>query len=174
MNAGTILPVALAIGVAGAAAASDLRTRRIPNVLTFGGAAMAMVVHGILGGTASLAMCLGGWLLGIALFFPFFAMRGLGGGDVKLLGALGACLGPYAVLYVGFYSTLAGGVLAVVVALKARYLRQALANLKFLGTFWLTVGVRPVDGVTLDDKGSPRLAYAVPMMAGLLVTLWLQ
>jgi hypothetical protein len=78
------------------------------------------------------------------------------------------------VLYIGFYSTLAGGVFAVVVALKARYLRQALANLKFLGTFWLTVGVMPVDGVTLDHQGSPRLAYAVPMLAGLLVTLWLQ
>jgi prepilin peptidase CpaA len=174
MNVGTIVPAALAVALAMTAAVCDLRTRRIPNLLTFGGAACALVFHSIVGGTAGLAMSLGGWVLGIALFFPFFALRGLGGGDVKLLGALGACLGPYAVLYVGFYSTLAGGVLAVVVALQARYLRQALANLKFLGTFWLTVGVMPVDGVTLDHKGSPRLAYAVPMMAGLLVTLWLQ
>src|SRR5262249_22109493 len=152
------------------AAVCDVRTRRIPNLLTFGGATCALVCHGLLGGTTGLAMSIGGWLLGIALFFPFFALRGLGGGDVKLLCAFGACLGPFVVLYVGFYSTLAGGVFAVVVALQARYLRQALANLKFLGTFWLTVGVMPVDGVTLDHKGSPRLAYAVPLLAGLLVT----
>jgi prepilin peptidase CpaA len=174
MNTVSMMPAAIAITMATAAAVSDLRTRRIPNLLTFGGAAMAMVFHGILGGTASLAMCLGGWLLGIALFFPFFAMRGLGGGDVKLLGALGAWLGPYAVLYIGFYSTLAGGVFALAVALQTGYLRQALANLKFLGSFWLTVGFRPAEGVTLDRKGTPRIAYAVPMLAGLLVTLWLR
>jgi prepilin peptidase CpaA len=174
MNFGTIAPAALATALAVVAAGFDLQTRRIPNVLTFGGAAIAVLFHGIVGGTAGLAMSLGGWLLGVALFFPFFAMRGLGGGDVKLLGALGACLGPYAVLYVGFYSTLAGGVFAVALALRTGYLRQAFANLKFLGSFWLTVGFRPAEGVTLDHEGTPRLAYAVPMLAGLLVTLWLQ
>jgi prepilin peptidase CpaA len=174
MNAGTLVPAASATALAVAAMVCDLRTRRIPNLLTLGGAALAFGYHGIVGGPAGLGTTLGGWLLGVALFFPFFALRGLGGGDVKLLGALGSWLGPATVLYVGFYSTLAGGVLAVAVGLRAGYLRQALANLKFLGSFWLTVGFRPADGVTLDHKGTPRLAYAVPMLAGLLVTLWLR
>jgi prepilin peptidase CpaA len=174
MNSATMMPAGIAIALAVCATAYDLRTRRIPNMLTFGGAAVALAYHGVFGGTAGLATSLGGWLLGIALFFPFFALRGLGGGDVKLLGALGAWMGPFAVLYIGLYSTLAGGIFAVAVALRTGYLRQALANLKFLGSFWLTVGFHPAEGVTLDQKGTPRLAYAVPMLAGLLVTLWLQ
>jgi hypothetical protein len=93
---------------------------------------------------------------------------------VKLVGALGAWLGPVAVCYVGLYSALAGGVLGVAVALRMGYLRQALRNMKFLGTFWLTAGLRPVEGLTLDDQKAPRLAYAVPMLAGLVVTLWLR
>jgi prepilin peptidase CpaA len=112
--------------------------------------------------------------LGLALFMPFFALRGLGAGDVKLLGALGAWLGPSIVIYVAFYSAIAGGVLGVVVALKASYLRTALRNLRFLVTFWWTTGFRPVDGLTLSNGASPKLAYAVPIFAGLMVTLWLR
>jgi len=160
--------------VAVAACVCDLRTRRIPNALTFGAPLAAAIFHAVTGGTAGLMASAGGWLLGIALFFPFFALRGLGGGDVKLLGALGAWLGPAAVFHVGLYSAIAGGVIGTLVALRTGYLLRALHNLAFLGTFWSTVGLQPVEGLTLDAPGRPRLAYAVPMLAGLLVTLWLQ
>jgi prepilin peptidase CpaA len=169
-----IISVVLAILVATLASVFDLRTRRIPNALTFGAAVVAALFHAISGGPAGLLTAVAGWGLGVALFFPFFALRGLGGGDVKLLGALGAWLGPAAVLSVGLYSMLAGGVLGVVVAVRTRYLRQALRNLKFLGTFWLTFGVQPVESVSLDQKDTPRLAYALPVLAGLLVTIWLR
>ena len=42
----------------------------------------------------------GGWLLGAALFFLIFALRGMGAGDVKLLAAVGAWLGPAQVIWV--------------------------------------------------------------------------
>jgi prepilin peptidase CpaA len=163
-----------AVAVASLACVYDLRTRRIPNALTFGAAVVALVAHGIVGGRPELIASAGGWLLGVALFFPLVALGGLGAGDVKLLGAIGAWLGPSTVLHVGFFSTVAGGVLALVVALHAGYLRQALQNLKFLGCFWMTVGFRPAEGLTLKQSQSPRLAYAVPVLAGLLVTLCLQ
>ena len=160
--------------VAIVACVCDLRTRRIPNALTFGAALAAAGFHVVTGGATGLMASAAGWLLGIALFFPFFALRGMGGGDVKLLGALGAWLGPTAVFHVGLYSAIAGGVIGALVAVRAGYLIQALRNLKFLGTFWSTVGLQPVEGLTLDAPNRPRLAYAVPMLAGLLVTLWLQ
>ncbi len=164
---------AIAVVVAVAACVFDLRTRRIPNALTYGAALTALVVHGVAGGTGGLIFAASGWLLGIALFFPFFALGGLGAGDVKLLGALGAWLGPTLVLYVAFYSALAGGALALVVALRTGYLGRALGNLKFLATFWMTVGFKPAEGLTLEGAGTPRLAYALPMLTGLLVTLWM-
>jgi len=160
--------------VAAVACVYDLRTRRIPNVLTFGAAVAGLVFHAAMAGASGAMTTVGGWLLGIALFFPIFALGGLGAGDVKLLGAIGAWLGPAVVLPVGVYSALAGGIFAIVVALRIGYLGQALRNLKFLGTFWLTVGLKPVEGLTLEHKAAPRLAYALPMFVGLLVTLWLQ
>jgi prepilin peptidase CpaA len=164
-----------AVAVAVLACDYDLRTRRIPNALTLGAALSAMAFSGAGLGASGLMTAAGGWLLGVVLFFPFFALGGMGAGDVKLLGAIGAWLGPQAVLYVALYSAMAGGVFAVAVALRAGYLRQALGNLSRLAHFWMTVGLKPAEGLTLTtEHRSPRLAYAVPMLAGLLVTLWLR
>jgi prepilin peptidase CpaA len=115
-----------------------------------------------------------GWLVGLLLLLPLFALRGLGGGDVKLMAAFGAWLGPGLVLWAAGYGAIAGGVLAVVAALWAGYLRQALANLWLLLTTWQLAGVGAVAGVTLEDTKGPRLAYAVPLTCGLLLTIWLK
>ena len=63
-----------------------------------------------------------GWAVGIAIFFVPFALGGLGAGDVKLLGAIGAWLGPMNALWVGLYAGAAGGILAIFVALTNGYL----------------------------------------------------
>ena len=52
------------------------------------------------------------------MFMPF-ALRGLGGGDVKLIAALGAWLGPVNALWLGLYAGVAGVVMALVVAVCA-------------------------------------------------------
>jgi prepilin peptidase CpaA len=168
-----VQPIHIAVVIAFVAAVVDIQTRRIPNALTLGAAIAAFAVHAAFSGTAGLWSSAAGWIVGVALFFPFFALRGLGAGDVKLLAAIGAWLGPYAVLYVGLYSSIAGGVLAVIVALQAGYLSQAARNLAYFVTFWKAHGLKPVDGFDLERPG-PRLAYAVPILTGVLVTLWLQ
>ena len=73
---------------------SDLRTRRIPNVLTFSAVAAALVFHLLTGGWSAAGWSIAGCVLGALLFFPMFALRGMGAGDVKLLAAVGAWLGP--------------------------------------------------------------------------------
>ena len=163
---------AVALGVA--ACATDLRARRIPNVLTFGAAATAFVYHAAVAGWPGLGWAAAGWLAGAALFFPIFALRGMGGGDVKLLAALGAWLGPADALFVGLYGAIAGGVMALGVAVARGYLRTALSNLYFLAVSWRVGGVRPIPELTLETSRSPRLAYALPVLAGLAVTLWLR
>ncbi len=65
-----------------------------------------------------------------AIFFVPFALRGLGGGDVKLLAALGAWVGPTDVIWVALYTGVAGGLLAIGTALANGYLRTALANIR--------------------------------------------
>ena len=155
-----------------AACATDLRTSRIPNVLTFGATALAFGFHSLDGGQA-LAGSLVGWLVGFALFVPFAALGGRGGGDVKLLAAVGAWLGPWAVLGVALYSSLAGGVLALAVAFGHGYARQALANVVRLLRYWGQGGLRPLPDLTLAHRDALRLPYAVPIAVGLGVRLWL-
>lgn len=152
----------------------DLRTRRIPNALTLGAAVVALAFHAATAGFSGLAMSAGGWLLGAALFFPFFALRGMGAGDVKLLAAVGAWLGPAQVIWVALITSVAGGVLGLFVALFYGYLRKALDNLFSLLMQWRVSGIRPVEKMTLSGHRGPRLAYAVPIAVGTLVTLWLK
>src|SRR5690242_13134954 len=66
--------------VALVAIASDVRTRRIPNWLTFGAAAAALVYAAYNGGVQGVGIAAAGWLAGAALFFPFFALGGMGAG----------------------------------------------------------------------------------------------
>ena len=110
---------------------------------------------------------------GLALFFPLFALGGLGAGDVKLLGAFGAWLGAGDVIGVALFSALAGAVLAIVTAVATGYVRQALRNVWGLLCFWRVMGIKPMPELTLEYSAGPRLAYAVPMLTGLVTKLWL-
>lgn len=152
----------------------DLRARRVPNLLTLGAAIVAIAFHTTIGGLSGLAISLGGWAVGVALLLPLFLLGGMGAGDVKLLGALGAWLGPRDTLWVAFFSALAGGALALVVAFTRGYAGQALTNLWWLLGYWRVAGVRPLPELTLEHGRGPRLAYTVPMLAGVLVTVWLR
>jgi prepilin peptidase CpaA len=155
------------------ACVTDLRTRRIPNVLTFGAAIAGLVAHTALAGTTGALAAGGGWLTGLVIFLPFFALGGMGGGDVKLLAALGAWLGAYETLYLALYSAAAGGALAIVVAFSRGYLRMAFANILEMLRYWRESGLRQVPNFTLDTPDAPRLAYALPMLLGVMVTVWL-
>jgi prepilin peptidase CpaA len=108
------------------------------------------------------------------LFFPMFALRGMGAGDVKLLAAVGAWLGPGQVAIAAVATSIAGGVIAVLVALAYGYLKTALANLYVLLMHWRVAGVQPLPAVSLEQARGPRLAYAFPIAIGTVVTLWLK
>ncbi len=168
------LPYLAAGAVALAACAFDVKTRRIPNVLTIGAAACALGFHTIASGWHGALLSASGLLVGLAIFFPLFVLRGMGAGDVKLLGALGAWMGPWLVVWTAVYGGIAGGILAVVVAFSHRYLWRALRNLYGLLFYWAAVGVKPMPALTLGDAPGPRLAYASPLCLGTAVTLWLR
>jgi prepilin peptidase CpaA len=153
----------------------DLGTRRIPQAVTLGGAVAALLFHAASSGWTGAMLSGSGWALGIAIFFVPFALGGLGAGDVKLLGALGAWVGPGDVIWLALYAGIAGGILAVLVSLARGYCAEALANLRLLTTHWMVNGIRPLPELTLEHSRGPRLAYAVPIFAGTMVSiLWLR
>ena len=163
---------AMALLTASVGCATDLHRRRIPNVLTFGSAVTALVFHAVRGGVPDLTAAAGGLLIAGGIFFLPFALGGMGAGDVKLLGALGAWFGPANALSLVACTAIAGMVLAFVVACRYGYLRQAVANLWLILSHWYLVGVRPVDGLTLARSPGPKLAYAVPILLGTVATVW--
>lgn len=162
----------LALGAA--AAATDATTRRIPNALTIGAAAVALAFAASTGGLHAVGWCVAGWLVGLLLFLPLFALRAMGGGDVKLLAAFGAWLGPALVCWVAVYGAIAGGALALPLVLWRGRLRTTIANMWAIVTHWRLSGLKPHPVVTLDNPGAVRMPYALPIALGALATLWLR
>jgi prepilin peptidase CpaA len=160
--------------VALVACMTDLRSRRIPNVLTFGAAAAGIVFHAVVPGGDTVTTAVLGWVVGAGVFFIPFALGGLGGGDVKLLAALGAWLGPAGIIWAALYTGVAGGVMAIVAAVASGYSRKAMSNIYLLLAHWRVAGVRALPQLTLDTSEGPRLAYAIPIFAGTVVAIWLK
>src|SRR5689334_21003109 len=107
-----------AIGTALAACVTDVQQRRIPNALTFGSAAVALLFHALAPGGHGFPSAATGWLAGAAMMFFPFALGGLGAGDVKLMAALGCWLGPLSAVWIAAYAAIAGGVLALAIAIR--------------------------------------------------------
>ncbi|MGC4033820.1 MAG: A24 family peptidase [Tepidisphaeraceae bacterium] len=157
------------------AAVIDWRSRRLPNWLN-----LLILIVGIglavQGGThLSLGASLAGALVGFILLFPAFALGALGGGDVKLLTAVGAWTGPVGVLVVLLITTVGGAVLALVQAAQAGKFRALLRNSGLLAVNLVHVRSLGADHVEQTGKSfrsiDRPLPYAVPMLAAVLVWL---
>lgn len=92
---------------------TDLRSSRIPNLLTFTTMAIGPIVHAYLAGSQGILFSLEGLGTGLGLFLLPYASGGVGAGDVKLMGAVGALVGPYGALVSGLLAMLVGGVYAL-------------------------------------------------------------
>ena len=86
------------------------RLRRVPNWLTAAGLAAGLACA-LPGGWRGLALATAGAALGFALLLPFHWCGAMGGGDVKLMAAFGAFLGPAGILLAAFFAAIAGGLL---------------------------------------------------------------
>ena len=84
----------------------DLRTRRIPNWLTVSGLVAALAFHTGTNGIAGLKFCLAGFAVGFGVLFVLWCIGGGGGGDVKLMGAIGGWMGATSTIAIFLLSTL--------------------------------------------------------------------
>ena len=148
--------VVLAVG----AGIWDGRWRRIPNWLTVSGAATGILTNTILFHWLGIRAALFGMALGLGLLLPFVLVRSLGAGDWKLVGALGACLGPRSLLAVLFGAILVAGVMALGVIIWKGRLKQTLLNIVRLlaAAFSLrTLGAE----ISLDNPESTKIPFGV-------------
>lgn len=152
-----------------AAAINDLVSRRIPNLLLLAGLVAALVLHALSPepGTALLA-CFGGAVLGLVLFLPFYLLRSMAAGDVKMMATVGAFTGPAVAFHIAIVAWCAGGVMALVIILFRGRLRLALNNLR--GIFQRAVFGLPSGGETMTESAG-SMPYGVAIAAGTIYVL---
>ncbi len=166
-----ILPFLLALWMAW----SDVKTKRIPNYLSFGGALAGLGFQLGAHGWAGLAEGFLGMLLGFALLIFFYVKGGMGAGDVKALAALGAWLGPLPTLFLFCYMAFCGVLLMVIFLWwkgqlldKTRQLRDFLLNWVLLRSHrQIPKTERPAPALLQDG-----LPYAVAMAMGMAITCY--
>jgi prepilin peptidase CpaA len=147
------------------AAVVDWRSRRIPNWLTVPGLLAGIVAHTVVAGWPGARMSLMGAGLALVVLLPFVLLRAMGAGDWKLLGAVGAFLGPLLFLFVLFGSVFAAGLMAAVQAIRAKRVKETLANIMVLVHGFVTFGFRANPGISLDNPGLMKLPFGVAVAA---------
>jgi prepilin peptidase CpaA len=155
-----------------AAAIKDLESRRIPNLLLLTGVTGALVLHLLSPRPlAALGAALGGFALGLAILLPFYLLRGMAAGDVKMMAAVGAFTGPADALHIVIIAWCAGGVMALAILIVRGRLRLVLSNLWGMLRPML---LRLPGGVTPGERGQPSagsIPYGVAIAAGTIVHL---
>ncbi|MDA1086848.1 MAG: prepilin peptidase [Verrucomicrobia bacterium] len=145
---------------------SEMTRKIIPNWLTLSGAACGIVLGYLPGGNTLLAS-LGGLAVGFGFLFLVYVFGGMGGGDVKLMGAAGALLGYPLIVPTFFYTAIVGGVMAIVC-------------LVWKGDPWgrikrLTTRLKKEDRTRHEqDAPAPPLAipYGIAIVCGCLMTMF--
>jgi prepilin peptidase CpaA len=127
------LGIAWGLGARGMTAGIyDLASRRIPTGLTLSGAAAGLGLNLLLFGAAGLSLSLRGLATGGGVYMVFYLLRAMGAGDVKLMAAVGAFLGPGQWFEIFLISSALGAAAAIVLALRKRRLRSVVSNVAFL------------------------------------------
>ena len=168
-NRMTPLPIAIQAALAALAliaAFTDLRKREIPNWLTVGGVAAGLALNTWISGWAGLKSAALGLGLAALVFVPIFVMRWLGGGDVKLMAAIGALAGPANVMVIFVLDAIFGGVVALAAILLRGRLVKTLRN--------ITRMFQPEREAELEagNEKSMGLPRAVTIAAATLLVLW--
>ena len=161
---------ALLLALALLAGGWDAFTRRIPNWITLPAAAAGLAWQGYRGGWWGIAAAFGGWLLGLAVLLPFFALGGMGAGDVKLMAAAGALAGPQGLVVIFIYTGLLGGLAAVALAVSRGRLGVTLRNTARLVGL---LGRGRVGEASKLETAAGRLPYGAVIAAGCVLFLWI-
>lgn len=156
---------------ASAGAFLDIETRRIPNWLTVSSILVGLALHQTFGGWPGAGMAALAGLVGGAAFFLFFAVGGMGAGDIKMIAAVSLIAGFGNLVEVLVAIALAGGMFALVLALIRGRLRSTAANVGRLIQHHAMAGIAPHPDLNLLSSKALRLPYGVPIAAGCWIVL---
>ncbi|AEF94052.1 peptidase A24A prepilin type IV [Desulfotomaculum nigrificans CO-1-SRB] len=147
---------------------TDLRYRKIFNLVLLPAFLLALVFNLSTGGIGGLLFSLTGALLGLSLLLIPFMLGGMGAGDVKLLAVIGAWQGPQFVWFCFLCTAIVGGIIATFQLVRTGKLRP---TFKFI-LFTLVPGSPKVNafGTLATAKVGEAFPYGVAIAAGTLAT----
>jgi len=158
-----------ALGVTLLAGWVDFRTRKIPNWLTVPALLLGIGMHIVVAGWPGAKTSLEGAGLALVLLLPLVLLRGLGAGDWKLMGAVGAFLGPVMFLFVLVGSLLVSGLMAIVAMLRAQRVGETLRNMWILVRGFFSFGLRVNPKISLDNSTLLKVPFGVAVAVSTLV-----
>jgi prepilin peptidase CpaA len=157
-----------------AAAVSDIRSRSIPNWLTLGGIAAGLALNTYCTGLAGLKFSAIGFGVAALLFLPLFALRFLGGGDVKIMAAIGALAGYENLLAIFIFDAIFGGIAALILVIVRGRFRKTLRNTgqMIVSLFKGKAPYKENEELEAGGEKSLGMPRAVTIAAATLLILW--
>jgi prepilin peptidase CpaA len=160
------IPSAVFVGVMLLAAATDLRSHRIPNRVVIAGLGLGLVTRAMLGWSAlggGILAAVGALVLGMLLF----SLGAMGAGDGKLMAVVGAFMGLENGMLALLSAAIVGGVLSMALAARRGVLLPVLLNTRELAIWLITLG-RKGERVKLDSPGAVAFPFGVAIAIGSL------
>jgi prepilin peptidase CpaA len=149
---------------------TDWKYRRIYNKVTLPSVALGLALAGIANFPDGLWNALLACLLAFTLFYLLFTLGVMGGGDVKLVAAIGALVGYPLIWDALFYGVVAGGIYALVVLAIKGGLWKILKNVA-----WFILGLllwRKM--ASLQSEHSIKIPYGLCLAVGAACAYWLK
>jgi len=167
------LYLVIALVCALAAAIPDIRYRRIPNRLIIYTLPIGLAIHFSVDGWRGLLTSGAAGLAAGLIFLIFFLAGGMGGGDVKLICVVASMVGLKNLPNLLVFTSLAGGVMAIVLALRHKRLRSSLSNMTVLFKHHRDHGLTAHPQLNVQNTNAPHLPYAVAIAVGCLATIYI-
>jgi prepilin peptidase CpaA len=150
-----------------AAAWHDATSFRIPNAIIVIGVVLGIALNSFVPAGLGFSSAALGMVAGLVGLFPLYLLRIWGAGDVKLMAVVGAFLGFADLVGSLLVSLLAGGLIAVLVALRRRTGRLLFGNLRYLVYQLLfSLQARSAGAVEAPASSAGKVAYAIPILLG--------
>lgn len=152
---------------------TDIRTMRIPNLLTLSAIISGLFVHLLMDGLQGWLMSMGGLLAGFGLMFVLYLAGAVGAGDVKIFGGIGAWTGVLFTLQAMVYSIIIAGVIGLLILIWRKSFFQRIRKMYFIGRMIPSTLLMNLSSLQHSDnpvKGGLRFPFMIAVLPGFIST----